>query len=78
MLLALPTRQLRGTQHAEVKNREMIRRLLACVWFVEYRASLDRYRNGQGARPVYPDRRVEEVEREVDEWMRERYPGYTR
>ena len=78
MLLALPVRQLRSTQHAEEKNREMMRRLLACDWFVAYRVELDRYRQGVGRRPVYPDSRVEEVERAVDEWMRQRYPDYTR
>jgi len=78
MLLALPVRQLRSTQHAEEKNREMMKRLVVCEWFVSYRVALDRYREGMGPRPVYPDRRVDEIERAVDEWMRERYPEYNR
>ena len=78
MLLALPVRQLRSTQHAEEKNREMMRRLWACDWFVEYRKLLAMYREGVGKRPVYPNRRVETVELEVDEWMRGKYPEYSR
>jgi hypothetical protein len=78
MLLALPVKQLRSTQHAKEKNREMMRRLWLCAWFVRYRQALDRYREGRGKRPVYPDARVEDVEGEVDEWMRERYPEYNR
>ena len=77
-LLALPVQQLRTMQHAEQKNTEMMRRLYACDWFLDYRERLRRYRNGQAKRPVYPDARVEQVERAVDEWMRERYPDYTR
>lgn len=78
MLLALPVRQLRSTQHAEEKNREMMRRLWMCAWFVEYRSLLDAYRAGAGRRPVFPNERVGEIEREVDEWMATRHPGYKR
>jgi len=78
MLLALPVRQLRSTQHAEEKNREMMRRLWLCEWFVAYREALEQYRDGRARRPVYPNRRVEQLEREVDAWMRSKYPGYER
>ena len=78
MLLALPVRQLRRTQHAEEKNREMMRRLWVCEWFVAYREALAAYRDGRAPRPVYPNRRVEAIEQEVDEWMRSKYPGYQR
>ena len=80
MLLNLSVRQLRGRSHAEEKNREMMRRLWECEWFVDYRKALTAYREGRGRvrRPVYPDALVEEVERAVDEWMAARYPGYVR
>ena len=78
MLLALPVRLLRSESHAEEKNREMMARLWACDWFVEYRRQLDAYRRGQRERPVYPTEQVDTIEREVDDMMRQRYPGYVR
>jgi hypothetical protein len=78
VLLALPVRLLRNESHAKEKNREMMRRLWQCVWFVEYRQSLDLYRAGKRGRPVYPTEQVDVIERAVDNWMRKRYPGYVR
>lgn len=78
MLLALPVQRLRSTEHADEKNREMMRRLLREDWFVAYQVALERYRMGRGRRPVYPNARVEAVERAVDEWMAQRHPGYRR
>jgi hypothetical protein len=64
MLLALPVKQLRSTQHAEEKNREMMRRLWSEPWFVAYRVALAAYRGGVGRRSVYPVAHVQQVERE--------------
>ena len=81
VFLALPIRQLallRTEQHAEEKNREMMRRLWEKEWFVAYRLELEKYRAGKAPRPVFPNGRVETIEKEVDQWMKDRYPGYKR
>ena len=81
LFMALPIRQLkllRSEQHAEEKNREMMKELWEQDWFVRYRLELEKYRAGKGPRPVFPDKKVEEVEKEVDKRMEARHPGYRR
>ena len=81
LFLSLPVRQLvqlRSELHAKEKNAEMMRRLWEQDWFVRYRADLEKYRAGKGSRPVFPNNRVEEVEKEVDKWMEAKYRGYKR
>lgn len=57
---------------------EMMRMLWQKALFVEYRQQLTAYRERYGKAPVYPTEKVEQVEQEVDAWMRTLYPGYTR
>jgi len=81
VFLALPIRQLallRTEQHAKEKNKEMMRKLWEQAWFVAYRLELEKYRAGKAPRPVFPDGKVEVIEKEVDKWLRDRHPGYKR
>lgn len=81
VFLALPIRQLallRKEQHAEEKNKEMMRRLWEQAWFVAYKLELEKYRAGKAPRPVFPDAKVEVIKNEVDKWLKDRYSGYKR
>ena len=70
---------LRSEKYAEKKNAMMMRRLLQEEWFVKYRHALHKYRHNNGPRPEYPATRVEEVEQEIDNWIRQNVnPHYTR
>ena len=58
--------RLRSNQHHELKNTLMMMVLMSSEWFVEYRQKLSLYRNGSGDLPMYPEKRVDDVERAVD------------
>lgn len=75
VFMALPRRQLaqlKAEKRAEEKHQEMTRQLWDQEWFVQYRVELEKYRAGRGPRPVFPNKRAEELEKEVDRLMEAR------
>lgn len=72
--------RLRTERHADLKNELMMAILLHADWFVQYRSQLNAYRQQKTTPPpVYPNERVERVERIVDSLIREAIdPDYTR
>lgn len=67
----ITVREMRTTQHADLKNDLMMRVLKECPWFVEYRKALERHQTtGACMTMTYPSDRVEFVETRVDELIR--------
>ena len=60
-------RLLRSEKYADLKNELMMQRLSSLQWFLDYRERLRKYRSEGGDAPRYPSKRVEEVERAVDD-----------
>jgi len=76
--IALSFRKLRSEYRAEEKNKAMMAALWQEEWFRDYRHALNMYRRGEGPRPVYPSKAVDDVERKVDEEFKSRDPRYRR
>lgn len=67
----ITVREMRTTQHADLKNDLMMRVLKECPWFVAYRKALDRHQSTGACMTMrYPSERVEFVETRVDELIR--------
>lgn len=67
----ITVREMRTTQHADLKNDLMMRVLKEFPWFVEYREALERHQTtGACMTMKYPSDRVEKVETCVDELIR--------
>ena len=83
-------RLLRNEEHGDEKNDRMMKILNSKDWWLEYKQKLDARRALDEARweaglppsddpyPKHPSKRVEKIERLVDQEMRKKYPDYTR